>query len=349
MFTNVMHENSISPVRRLPYCPHLALFLAMVSTTAACGESAQVADGAGTLRVILEPEDTILNGLTPGDGVENIRDGWTVSYDKYIVALGRVAVDYATDRDMTEEDERSFVVDLTSVPPNGVALWKIEGLRPGRWNFGYELTGGAHGAKPHESVEESDYDRVVDEDLTYLISGKLSKENGVSCPPPKYVEGVTLEPSGEDEAGNPCYPNPVVGFEFAVAAETSVTNCQLDGVAGFAIADGTTSTEAITLHGDHPFFNGFPSGSEGGITRLAQLWADADSNADGALDVAELDGQMLADLAQWDERYQLGGAPKVGDLSTLKDILIAQLKTQGHMNGEGECEVDGQAHSHEDE
>lgn len=325
----------------------LAFIFSAAGTTIACGESSPVEDGAGTLRVLIEPEDTILDGLEPGDGVEDIRDGWKVTYDKYVLALGHVAVDYATDRDVTAEDERTFVIDLTQVPANGEALWKIEGLRPGRWNFGYELAGGAHGAKRHDSVDESDYERVVDDDLTYLIQGKLTKEDGVSCPPAKYAADVTADATDEDAAGNPCYANPAIEFEFAVTVETAFSNCELDGVAGFAITDGATSTEAITIHGDHPFFNGFPTGSEGGVLRLAQLWADADVDVDGKLDVDELETQLIADLAQWDDRYQLGGAPEVGDLLTLKDILMAQLKTQGHMNGEGECEVDGQAHDHE--
>lgn len=314
-----------------------------------CGESAQVAGGSGSLRVLIEPEDTILDGLKPGQDVEDIRDGWTVTYDKYVVALGHVAVDYATDRDVTAEDERAFVIDLTQIPANGEPLWKIEALQPGRWNFGFELTGGAHGAKRHDTVEKADYDRVVDEDLTYLISGRLTKEDGVSCPPSRYVEDVTVAASGEDDAGNPCYANATIEFEFEVTAETSFSDCELDGISGFAITDGTTNTVAITLHGDHPFFNGFPDADEGGVIRLAQLWADADINVDGRLDVEELSEQLIADLPQWDDRYQLGGAPKVEEdqaVTTLEDVLIAQLETQGHMNGEGGCSVDGAEHEH---
>lgn len=346
-----------SPLRRpLPLSRTYAktlLFFAATLPAPGCGESAQVAEGSGSLRVLIEPEDTILDGLKPGEDVANIRDGWAVTYDKYVVVLGHVTVDYATDRDVTAEDERSFVVDLMQVPSNGEPIWKIEGLQPGRWNFGFELGGGAHGAKRHDTVEKADYDRVVDEDLTYLVRGQLTKEGGLSCPPSKYAMDIAEEPSGEDDAGNPCYPNSTIEFEFAVTAETSFTDCELDGISGFSISDGATNTVAITLHGDHPFFNGFPDGDEGGVIRLAQLWADADIDVDGKLDVEELSSQLIADLPQWDDRYQLGGAPGSDEdegedaVETLEDVLIAQLETQGHMNGEGECLVNGEGHDHD--
>lgn len=319
----------------------------VASFAGACGETSADAE-PGALRVILEPEDTILDGLEPGEGVEAIRDGWRVTYSKYVIAIGNVRLDYATDRDVIATDERTYAVDLLQVPSSGETLWDLDGLRPGRWNFGFQLTGGAHGPKRHESVSKADYTRVVDEDLTYLIVGTLTKEDGMSCPPAKHLANSEREAEGENEGGDACYANPSIDFEFAVTAETGFGNCELDGVAGIAITSATTVTDAITIHGDHLFFNGFPSGDEGGIVRLGQLWADVDLNLDGKIDVGEFGDVWLADLPEWNERYQLGGAPQVGELNTLGDIAIAELKTQGHMNGEGECEIDGQAHADHD-
>lgn len=315
--------------------------------SSACGETYVDAE-PGSLRVILEPEDTILDGLRPGEGVEDIRDGWRVTYSKYVIVIGNVRLDYATDRAVTAQDGATFAVDLLQVPASGEALWQIDGLRPGRWNFGFELGGGAHGPKRHQSVSQADYSRVVDEDLTYLIAGKLTKEDGMSCPPTKHLTNSDRTAEGENSGGDACYSNPSIDFEFALTAETGFGNCELDGVAGVAITSAVTATDAITIHGDHLFFNGFPSGDEGGIVRLAQLWADVDLNLDGRIDVEEFGEVWLADLPEWNERYQLGGAPQVGELNTLGDIAIAELKTQGHMNGEGECEIDGRAHADHD-
>lgn len=316
----------------------------------ACGDSLDEEE-PGTLRVVLEPEDTILDGLEPGDGVESIRDGWKVTYDKYLIGIGHIALDYATDRSLTAEDSDAYIVDLTQIPPSGEALWKVGGLQPGRWNFGYELVGAKHDVKRHESTDSEDFNRMVDEDLTYLVVGSLTKEDGQSCPPKDYATDITADAVGENDAKDPCFENPKIDFELAVSAETFFGNCELDGVAGVAITSNTTSTDAVTIHGDHLFFNGFPSGSEGGVIRLAQIWANADLNVDGKIDMQEIQDILIADTSEWDDRYQLGGAPVVnqsGEIETLGDVVRGQLKTQGHLNGEGECEVDGQEHEHEE-
>jgi hypothetical protein len=47
-------------------------------------------------------------------------------------------------------------------------------------------------------------------------------------------------------------------------------------------------------------------------------------------------------LAQIDDRFQLGGSPLALDASaTMWTYVTAQLKTQGHLEGEGECQIDG--------
>jgi hypothetical protein len=303
-----------------------------------CGDSAEN-ETPGTLRVLLEPEDTITSGLRPGSEVEAIADGWTITYDKYLLAVGRIAVDYATDRSLGADDRDVFVADLTQLPSSGETLWKVEGLQPGRWNFGFEFATASSKSKRHDSVDEADFERMVDGGYTYLISGTLTKEEGQSCPPTNHSNVTDIESTAENSAGDACYPNSTISFEFAVAANAKFRNCELDGVAGFALAEAATATEAITVHGDHLFFNGFPAGSEGGVMRLAQLWADTDLNVDGKIDVAEFGDVLIADMPEWDDRYQLGGAPEVGRLETLGDVVAAQLMTQGHMNGEGECEA----------
>lgn len=310
-----------------------------------CGDSSEDAP-PGSVRVIVEPEDTILEGLSAGEKVANIRDGWTVTYDKYIVAMGHVTIAYATDDALIAEDERAFVVDLSKVPANGEPLWRLDGLRPGRWNFGYALVTGEDDVKRHDSVSKRDFERVVDDDLTYLITGTLTKADGKSCPPSRYAQVTDVEPVG-DNGTDPCYANPTIQFEFAVRAESHFDNCELNGVSGLAVTSGKTTTAAATLHGDHLFFNGFPSGDEGGILRLAQIWADADLNLDGRLETAEFESLLIADMPEWDERYQPpGGAPGDEPIETMGQVARAQLQTQGHMNGEGECEVAGQRHEH---
>lgn len=308
-----------------------------------CGDAA----GTGTLSVLLEAEDTITAGLDPGDGVEDIRDGWQVRFDKYIAVLGDIEIHLSTDEEIHDHAEELFAVDLTKVPASGLELWEIPALPVGRWEFHYSLGGGAHGATRHDSVSAADFDRVVDADASYFIVGTLSKDEGRSCPPQGLATPGSASEAGENDAGVPCYENPSISFSLLVSAETVFGPCVVDEVPGFSITEGQTRTVTATIHGDHLFFNGFPEGDEGGVRRLAQWLADADLDLDGEVTRAELEAIAPSDLSEF-SGYQLGGSP-IDPLENLWDYVTAQLKTQGHMNGEGECPFDGIAHEHGDE
>jgi hypothetical protein len=89
------------------------------------------------------------------------------------------------------------------------------------------------------------------------------------------------------------------------------------------------------------FFNGFPEAEESSVLRLAQWLADCDLDLDGRVTVDELGRIHPDELWELDpERYQLGGSP-LTPLDTMLDYVTAQLKTQGHFQGEGECGIDG--------
>lgn len=306
---------------------------------AGCGDEA----GSGNLTVILESEDTITGGLDPGADVENIKDGWQVRYDKFIVAVGDVDVHLSTDESVHAHGEDVFVVDLKTVPESGFPLWNLTDLRAGRWEFNYSTPSAADGATRHESVAQADFDQMRTNDLTYLVVGTLTKTDGKSCPPPSLAIPGAATPSGTNGAGHTCYANTSIAFNLGVNAETHFGPCEVDGIPGFSIADGSTQPVAATIHGDHLFFNGFPEGDEGGILRLAQWLADCDLNLDGSVTRQELEAIAPSALGEIDSRYQLGGSP-ITPLTNMWVYVVAQLKTQGHMNGEGECPLDGAGH-----
>ncbi|MEM1034795.1 MAG: hypothetical protein AAGN82_30930 [Myxococcota bacterium] len=301
----------------------------------------------GTLTVLLEAEDTITQGLDAGEGVENIRDGWQARFDKYLVGIGGIDVDMATEAGVEARAPEVFVVDMVQVPAQGLPLWTMPELREGRWNFNYVTA--VDGATRHDTVDQADFDAMVASDLTYLISGTLTKSDGVSCPPATLaqVPAGAVE-AGMNAAGVPCYENTSISFELGAEAETVFGPCEIDEQPGFSITGNTTQSVAATVHGDHGFFNGFPEGDEGGVTRLAQWWADSDLNLDGVVTQEELMAIAPADLSEFDDRYQLGGSP-ITPVDNMWTYFRAQLKTQGHYQGEGECPVDGVAHSHGDD
>lgn len=298
---------------------HLAtrwmLAAALVTIAAACGaDDADTLDGDGILSVSLEAEDTITEGLEPGDGLENLVDGWTVTFDEYIVAIGGVTIGRAGG-DLTVGE--SVVVDLTKLPASGFELARFTGIATGQWGeFSYKLVHAGEATRD-DSVSKDDFDRMVADDVTYLIRGTATKDSAT------------------------------VTFEFAEPAEVTFGPCESEaGAPGVNVTELSETAASVVIHGDHLFFNGFPSGAE--ITERRAAWleaADMLGDGDGHVDDSELEGITGTELAtlfptaepatDGDAQYFLSGSPvPVGDA---RDFVIGQLLTQGHFNGEGEC------------
>lgn len=294
----------------------------LVLTLAACGAS-----GSGDVSIFVEAEDTITDGLTPGTEEENIVDGWTVSYDQFVVAIGHVHLSQQA-TGLAESVEDITVLDLASLPATGFPLASFEGLSTGVWDVvEFETPVATATATRDPSVSQADFDAMVAGGCTYLIAGTITATDGESCVP-----------------GASCMPNPSIDFRFCIPAATDFGPCSTpDGLPGLTVNNGLTTSSAITIHGDHMFFSGFPVGDEAVVERRAQWLANCDTNVDGTVTQAELQGATAATIFTAPD-YSLAGAP--GTVTTAWDYLIAQVKTQGHWNGEGECPVDGVGHEH---
>ena len=85
-------------------------------------------------------EDLVTEGLEPGDSTENIGDGWGVSFDKYIVTIGKLDLHLSTDESVEVEGDEAYVIDMTELPEGGLELWSFDQLREGRWEFNYRDT-----------------------------------------------------------------------------------------------------------------------------------------------------------------------------------------------------------------
>ena len=302
-------------------------------------------DGApgtlGDLTVVLEAEETITGGIEAGMTGEAIQDGWDVGFEDYVVVIGGIHINLSTDSTVTAEDARFFAVDLVDVPAAGLPLWSLDGLRTGRWEFNYAISGASTGASRHESVPTALFEEMMAQDWTYLIVGTMTHPSGQSCPPSSLVMAGAAAPNGNTNAGgDACYDNGSITFRFGIQAATRFGPCEIDGVPGFAITEGSGTSVAATIHGDHVFFNGFPESDEGGVMRLAQWLADCDLNLDGEVTRQELEMIAPGDLPEIDARFQLGGSP-ITPLAHMWDYVTAQVKTQGHFQGEGECPFDG--------
>lgn len=321
-----------------PTCARAMPYLALCAILSACGD--QSAAGSGSLSVLLEAEDSIVSGLEAGQSVENIADGWTVTYEKFLITVGDIYLNYATDMSEVAQAPQITVIDLTQTPAAGRTFWTLDPLQEGRWEFHFATPPTSSDAKRDKSVSQADFDDMVKHAWTYLIEGEMHQAAGQSCPPSYLATLRDQQPNGNVSGGNPCYDASTIRFAIGAKVDTTYGPCEVDHVPGVAIAAGTQQSAAITIHGDHLFFNGFPEGNEGGIIRLAQWLADCDLDLDGVVTMNELKSIAPADLPELDDRYQLGGSP-ITPLINMIDYVRGQLKTQGHFQGEGECPIDG--------
>jgi hypothetical protein len=289
--------------------------------------------GQGDARILVEAEATITDGLSPGADEESIADGWAVTYATFDVAIGDVALGRSADASASATAGARVILDLTTVD-TGYDLVTLMGVDAGRWDlFSFETPAASDATPCDASVTADDCARMQGEGLTYLLRGTLTKTGGESCPPP---EGA-------------CRPAEAIDFELAVAAPTRFSHCEGEEAGGIAVPGGGETTASLTLHGDHLFFNGFPGGVEDLVTRRAQWLANADVDGDDFVDMAELGGIPATDfpglftagteITDFAAAYSLTGSP-ISPLTSAADYVRAQLSTQGHLNGEGECAFD---------
>lgn len=331
------NQNNASPNGRASSRRAAPMFLTAAIALTGCTSST----ATGSLDVLLEAEDTVVEGLTPGTEGESIQDGWTVSFNRYIAAIGPIHVIQSSDASVEEEALETHVVDLTALNAGAVSLWSFTDLAEGRWDFNYETPSATASSIRDDSVSAEDFDAMVAAGWTYLVDGTLTKSDGISCPPAALAQPGSATSNGQtNKDGDPCYDAPSISFMFGATAATEFGPCEIDEVPGVSVVANDTVSAAASIHGDHLFFNGFPEGDEGGVSRLAQWMADCDLNLDGMVTAEELMAIAPEQLSEIDERYQLGGSP-ITPLNNMYEYLRAQMKTQGHFQGEGECALDG--------
>ena len=225
--------------------------LVSFATVAACGskDGGSSTGGNGNVQIFVVPEDSIANGLEPGTELENVQDGWTITYDRYLVAVGNFRA-RRSDTGDSLSDPSVHILDLKLAPTSGYVVKELTGVSAVRWDkFGYDVPNAKAGATPVAPTTQADADFMI--------------ANGYSV----YYEG-----SGT-KGGK------TITFKWGFAAGTAFDDCASpDGVPGFAVPAGGTVQLKPTLHGDHQYFDNVTQGVE--ITkRLAQWLETCDKDA----------------------------------------------------------------------
>ena len=271
----------------------------VLSCLLACGDEAE---GEGEVRVLLAAEETITDGLEVGSGDEDTRDHG-VTFTKYLTTVGRVKL--ARSSGGSAALDQVFIADMKQVGADGIELGVVDGLAAGEWDrFGFETPVAAQGSKALEGVAAADLQKMVAEGWTYWIEGVVHAERDVK-------------------------------FTIQTDVPTRFDNCQYEGEPGVTVVEGRPASATITLHGDHIFFSSFAAGSEGVIERRAGWVVEADADGDGQVSTEDLRNLDATEVFKSTLGYRLDGSDL--PIENALDFVRAQLATQGHYRGEGEC------------
>lgn len=298
----------------------LLLVAACIALVPACGGDDDDSADTGTAQIFVEAEETIPEGLTPGDGEENIKDGWTVTYDKFLIAFTGFHAGRSAAPDDVLEQDGAVVLDLTGLPTSGFVLAEFPSASATRYDeVSYDTPVVTSTTTRDPSADEADVQAMIDNGWSQLLAGTLTKDDGESCLP--------TDPTD-------CAPATSIHFEWGLTAPTSYEGCgPEEGDLGFAVPTGGTAQVNLTIHGDHLWFNNFPEGVE--VTdRLVQWAANCDLDRDGEVTVDELEQTQAGDVFPA-TTYSLAGAPY--PVETALDFVRSQQSTIGHLQGEGEC------------
>lgn len=283
-----------------------------------------IGNGTGTLQVFVEAEDTIPLGLQAegaahdedeGGHTHGIADGWSVTYETFVVAFGNFRAQKSSDVNARLSDSSVYVIDLRNLASSGLIVSEFEDVEAGRYDqVGFDLPNASADTLCAEGTHAADCERLKMEQGSLWIAGTV--DNGQKS----------------------------VTFDWLFHAGTSFDDCAPEeGDSGFAIAEGGTTQVKPTIHGDHWFFTNITAGAE--ITELCASYivlADEQGNQDNAVSIEELQAlpAAVAFPAGGDtacEQYNLSGTVEGAPVQTAFDYVVAQARTLGDFQGEGEC------------
>jgi hypothetical protein len=286
----------------------------------ACSDNGGSTTTKGNAEVFVVAEESISGGIEAGAGEENIQDGWSVSYSKFLISIGNFRAKSAS-QSIAVNDPTVFVLDLKNGPTSGYVIATFKDIDAIRFDkVGSDMPVASAAAKVLPPTTDADKKLMVDGGFSVYIEGTMTKADGKSCTPGKPTE---------------CVDAKSIKFKWGFAMGTSFDDCaSAQGDTGFAVPKGGTVQVKPTIHGDHWFFSDITEGAE--VTkRYAQYIADSDLNHDGETTIDELKMVKAADAFPAD-KYKLSGGVD-GPIATAWDYVRSQARTIHDFQGDGEC------------
>ena len=276
-----------------PFLAFLSFPFLMLNT--GCGGDA----GTGTVVVTAWGEDYIEEGIP----VAEFADGWSASFDTFLIVLGDVTFSNADGGQASMSGLTLY--DLATPGPH--AMGRSEPLEATNWqSVGYRMAVATPDADVHASATEGT--------LTTMLDGGYSV----------YVEGSAT--NGTDTYA--CR----WGFTDSVRFDDCVDVGGGQETRGVVVTAGGAVEMQLTIHGDHFFYDDLQSGDA--ALRFENI-AAADTDTDGEVTLAELALVPLASLPADNGPYGVGAA----DANDLGAYMRSAVVALGHLNGEGHCRV----------
>ena len=250
-------------------------------------------------------------GLTPGDGDENVVDGWTITYDRWLVAIGGFAASRSDAPGAALSAPDTYILDLKNAPTTGYVITEWKDAEATRWDkFGFSIPNATASAKPLAPTSQVD--------ATFM------SQNGYSV----YFEGAAEK--GTDR----------ITFKWGFRAGTAFADCatRIERRASrsrrAAPSSSSPRSTAITI------FTNITEGAE--ITERRAEWmkvCDADVNGDLTLvELAACDAAIALPQAPTGPYDLAGDEDQDADGKlTVYDYVASQMRTLGDFQGDGEC------------
>ncbi|HEU4534996.1 MAG TPA: hypothetical protein VFS00_12805 [Polyangiaceae bacterium] len=277
--------------------PLLCLVAALPLALAACGGDDDVEGGGapGSVTFTTYGEDDIEQQIPAAD----VADGWTITYDKFLIVLGNVKV-AAASGEVGGQMSGLTLFNMKAPGDKAVASFDVAART---WDeVSYQI--GPYDASAALGPGATDADRAFFSapNASVYVAGSAAKG------------GVTKT------------------FKWLFTKPTAFERCEGEKdtrfVVGAVVTSGATDEIQLTIHGDHLFYDDLQSPDA--LLRFDPL-AAADANGDNEVTLDELRAVKLADLTVG--TYGTGSA----DINDLGAFVEALSQTVGHFRGEGEC------------
>ncbi|MBI5515717.1 MAG: hypothetical protein HY909_18185 [Deltaproteobacteria bacterium] len=264
----------------------------------------------GTLRVVLEAEETITQGIPArvGTSGEGVQDGWALTYTRFWVVLGRVELSSAAGARVvvpTAWATGSRVVDLRAGTQDA---FTVQGVAPARYDrVSYES-------------------RPADASTEYPAGASMADRQAM------LGSSTWIEVTATRGARS-------VRLSWRFSEGWRYSDCEGPETRpgrGFVAASGGATVLALSIHGDHWWWQTL--GQEGSPVRFDPI-ANADTamapyagNGDGEVTLEECERVGLAQIPPADGVFN-----PLGRATTLGGFLRESTGTNGHIDGDGVC------------